>query len=49
MLEEIKVPDSLQHIEDSTLYGCSNLTIYGVEGSYAQQYANEQGISFIAI
>ena len=29
--------------------GCDNLTIYGIANSYAEKYANENGINFSAL
>ena len=31
---------------DDVFYGCNQLTIHGNKGSYAEQYAKENGIPF---
>lgn len=33
-------------IADDAFDGCCKLTIYGIKGSYAEQYANEHNIPF---
>ncbi len=47
-LTSITIPDSVTSIGNYAFVGCGNLTIYGVSGSYAQQYADEYGIPFIS-
>lgn len=45
--ESIYVPDTVTTIGSGAFYGVSsNLTIYGVSGSYAETYAAENGIAF---
>ncbi len=46
-LTRITVPKSMIYIDDSTFKDCGKLTIYGVEGSYSQTYAEENGIPFV--
>ena len=48
-LASITIPDSVTTISDYAFKGCSNLTIHGYSGSYAETYANENNISFVAI
>lgn len=46
-LKSIMIPDSVTKIGDSVFVGCSNLKmIYGVKGSYAEEYANKNNIAF---
>ncbi len=48
-LEKIIMPESVTWISDVAFSGCDNLTIYGYEGSYAQQYANTFNIPFVTM
>lgn len=48
-LERIDIYDKCTSIEDNAFEGCDNLTIYGIKGSYAEQYANEHNIPFSAL
>ncbi len=48
-LEKIRMPNSLTHIEKSAFDRCVKLTIYAPEGSYAESYAKENNIPFVAI
>lgn len=48
-LKTVAIPPSVISAGFSTFKNCPNLTIYGVEGSYAQAYANELGIPFEAV
>ncbi len=46
-LENVYIPASVETIGENAFANCSeNLTIYGEEGSYAETYANENGIPF---
>lgn len=47
-LEAVKIPDSVTNIEEDAFEGCKNLTIYGAAGSYAERYAKDNNIPFIA-
>ena len=47
-LVSIYVPEGVGKIEKSAFSGCSLVTIYGTDGSYAQTYAAENGLSFSA-
>lgn len=48
-LKEIEIPSSVTHIGAAAFFACNaDLTIIGEAGSYAQQYAQEQGINFRA-
>ena len=51
---EITIPStingkSVTSIGRYAFYGCTGLTIYGKQGSYAETYANDNNIPFIAI
>ena len=46
-LKMIILPESIESIETDAFSGCNEeFTIYGYEGTYAQQYANENNIPF---
>ena len=45
-LRKIEIPASITVIRPRTFYRCSNVTVYGESGSYAQQWAEEQGFAF---
>ncbi len=47
-LESIHIPATVMQIEDEAFFDCRKLTIYGKEGSYAQEYANKHKIRFAA-
>lgn len=47
-LTSITIPDSVEQIEDDAFDGCVSLTIYGKSGSYAEKYANDYEINFVA-
>lgn len=36
----------VEYIADNAFEGCDKLTIYGIKGSYAEQYANKHDIPF---
>ncbi len=46
LLEKIIIYDKVEYIADNAFEGCDKLTIYGVKGSYAEQYANKHNIPF---
>ena len=47
-LRQIYIPESTETIADNAFAGCpGNLTIFGVEGSQAENYADRNGILFI--
>lgn len=48
-LEAVKIPDSVTNIEEDAFQLCENLTIYGSAGSYAERYAKDNNIPFIAV
>ena len=45
-LKRIVLPESIQMIADDAFNGCTGLAILAPEGSYAQRYAEEQGITW---
>lgn len=47
-LEMLEIPACVTFIDSTAFVGCSNLTIYGVAGSYVEQYANDNDIPFVA-
>lgn len=48
-LEKIVIYNNCVEIDDTAFEGCDKLTIYGIKGSYAEQYANEHNIPFMEI
>mgnify|MGYP002802550227 CR=1 FL=1 len=48
-LISIVIPDSVTSIGDGAFTDCDNLTIYGYAGSYAETYAAENSIPFVAL
>ena len=47
-LISITIPNSVTSISSFAFYGCVNLTIHAPAGSYAEQYAKENNIPFVA-
>ncbi len=47
-LMHVTLPQSVNHIENNTFAKCANLTIHAPAGSYAEQYAKENKIPFVA-
>lgn len=45
-LTSAEIPDSVKSIAPHAFRDCPKLTVYGVAGSYAESYANENGIPF---
>ncbi|KAA5586435.1 leucine-rich repeat protein, partial [Pseudomonas aeruginosa] len=45
-LERINVYDECDYIADNAFDGCDKLTICGMKGSYAEQYANKHDLPF---
>lgn len=45
-LEKIVIYDNCAEIADNAFDDCDKLTIYGIKGSYAEQYANNHNIPF---
>jgi len=46
-LTSVVIPNSVMYIGNIVFIGCNNVTIYGIPGSIAQTYANDNGIPFI--
>jgi hypothetical protein len=49
LLEEITVPESVGVIGNDAFDECDNLTVNGYEGSFAQSYCEQAGISFVSL
>ena len=47
-LSKIVIPDSVCQINYCAFYECPNLTTHAPAGSYAEQYAKEHNIPFVA-
>ena len=47
-LTSMVIPDGVKKISTHAFLGCSKLRIHSVAGSYAECYAGEQGIPFVA-
>ena len=45
-LERVVIPQSVKEIEEAAFSNCGNMVIYGISGSYAEEYAKEKGIPF---
>ena len=48
-LTAITIPDSVTSIGENAFGLCTNLTIYGYTGSYAETYAKENDIPFVSL
>ena len=48
-LTSVTIPSSVKSINANSFADCNNLTIYGQAGSYAETYANNNSISFVAV
>ena len=48
-LKEVVIPDNVTEIAHNAFKNCSDFTIFGIAGSYAEQYAKENNIKFQAI
>ena len=47
-LRDIYIPDSVENIFYDAFWGCEKLTIHAHKGSYAEEYAKENNIPFVA-
>ena len=48
-LAEIHIPNSVISIDRGAFYRCPNVTIHAPAGSYAETYAKENNIPFVAV
>ena len=48
-LTNVTIPSNVTEIGEEAFEGCDNLTIHGKAGSYAERYAKENNIPFVAI
>lgn len=48
-LIRIDIPSTVRFISDNAFTGSSNVTIYGISGSYAESYADRCSLPFISI
>ena len=48
-LEKVVIPKTVKNISDKAFLNCDELTIYGYSNSYAETYAEENGINFVAL
>ena len=46
LVKEIKIPDSVTHIGEGCFVNCENLNLVVAEGSVAEAYAEENGITY---
>lgn len=47
-LQEVHISKNVMEIAPSAFSGCDKMSIYGYTDSYAEQYAEENGIPFVA-
>lgn len=47
-VKNVIIPDSVTFIDQHAFWGSTNLTIHASAGSYAEQYAKENNITFVA-
>lgn len=48
-LEKVVIPKTVKNISAKAFLNCDKLTIFGYTNSYAQTYAEENGINFVAL
>lgn len=48
-LAKVVIPKAVKNIAPNAFSKCDNLTIYGYSNSYAETYAEENGINFVAL
>lgn len=48
-LAKVVIPKAVKNIAPNAFVKCDNLTIYGYSNSYAETYADENGINFVAL
>ena len=48
-LRDIYIPDSVEQILYDAFWACDKLTIHAHKGSYAEEYAKENNITFVAL
>ncbi len=47
-LKTITIPGNVSNISISAFFYPENITVYGTKGSYAEEYANDLGMTFVA-
>ena len=47
-LTDVYIPESTEYIADSAFSGTQDLTIHGIDGSYAKEWAEEHQVPFVA-
>ena len=48
-LNKVVIPKTVKNIAPNAFAKCDNLTIYGYSNSYAETYAEKNGINFVAL
>ena len=48
-LVSVTIPEYVEYIGENAFKGCDNLTMYGYEGSYAEDYAKANNIKFVSL
>ena len=48
-LKQIVIPESVKEISIHAFDGCDAFVIWGIEGSYAESYAEENGFLFLSV
>ena len=48
-LRDVYLPASIEEIEDYAFNGCPEFTVHGFAGTYAEEFAEEQGLTFVEV